>query len=132
MARIRVTVSDPDAGAIADLLEAIVQAVRKRLGEELHRLVRDATRMWRSATPFVTGRLRRSEIGIAVVDHKAGIYRTIFTVKPPGRRYYDDVASQPRYRGRGLKNLAIVNKWLDRNIERYVDRAIDKALEDTK
>ena len=131
MARIRITISDPDAGSIADILEAIVRAVRVRLGEELHRLVRDATKMWRNATPFVTGTLRRSEIGVAIIDHERGIYRTVFTVKPPGSGYYDDVAQLPKYRGRGLYQLQLVTKWLDRNIGKYVDRAIDQALKDT-
>ena len=96
MARIRISISDPDAGAIAAILEGIVQAVRRRLAEELHRLVRDATRMWRNATPFVTGALRRSEVGIAIIDHRRGIYRTSFVVKRPGSEYYSDVARLPR------------------------------------
>ena len=46
MAIIRISVTDSGPGDIAELLQAIVDAVRRRLGEELHRLVR---------TPLVYG-----------------------------------------------------------------------------
>ena len=101
MAFIRITVDGGDPSAIAQIIQDLVNAVKEELEVELHRLVRDGQRFWRAATPYVTGTLRRSELGIAIIDHKRGIYRTTFTVVPPGRGYYNDVAKLPKYRGRG-------------------------------
>ena len=128
--RIRVTLGPPGSPTLAQIVQRIVAAVKEELRVEMARLARDATRVWRKAVPYVTGRLRRSCIAVDI--RGTDRYGVRFAVTPPGNRYYDSVAALPRHRHRQLRNLNVVRRWLDANINKYADRAIDRALERTR
>ena len=89
-----------------------------------NRLAADAVRIWRKATPRITGILRASEVAVIINDPARGRYGVRFRVRQPGSIYYTRVAGHhPKLRG-----LAVVYKWLDVNALVYADRAIDRAL----
>lgn len=124
--RIRVTLGPEGGPTLAEIVQRIVDAVKEELRIEMAKLARDATRVWRKAVPYVTGRLRRSCIAVDI--RGTDRYGVRFAVVPPGNRYYDDVARLPKYRHRHLRNLQIVRRWVDAHIHEYADRAIDRAL----
>ena len=118
------TVSDP---LFTDLVAEIIAAVERELQVEMKRLAADALRVWKKATPYVTGTLRGSLATVDISDVAAQRYGVRFVVKAPGSGYYEEVAELPRH----AKLRALPAKWIDAHIGQYVDRAIDRALEET-
>lgn len=110
-----------------EITQEIIDAVRRHLRIEVQRLARDAIKIWRKATPKITGVLRASEV--AVIAYRDGSVNVRFRVTLPGSLYYRKVAALKRHRA--LRNNRAVIRFFDNRVQEYVNRAVDAALQET-
>ena len=111
-----------------EITQELIDSIREHLRIEVQRLARDAIKVWRRATPKITGVLRASEV--AVISYRDGAVNVRFRVTLPGSLYYAKVAALKRHRS--LRNNRVVLKWFDNHVQEYVNRAVDAALQETR